>query len=83
MKGKVEKVKGELLANGKYDSAIITGFFSPEINIRERVGARVVIPSTKESGKIAGPFGKAGKCKVTFDDGISAEVTGAIAELHF
>ena len=82
VKGKVEKVKGELLANGKYDSAIIAGFFPPEINIRERVGSRVVIPSMKANGKIAGPFGKAGKCKVTFDDGISVEATGAIAELY-
>jgi ribosomal protein L35AE/L33A len=42
----------------------------------------VVIPLTKEEGKIAGPFGKAGKCKVIFDQGISADAIGAKAELY-
>lgn len=82
VKGEVEKIKGELLENGKFNMAIITGFFSPEVDIRERVGARVVILSTKDEGKIAGPFGKAGKCKVIFDEGISAETAGTIAELY-
>ena len=41
---------------------------------------KVRIPDTKEEGKIAGPFGKAGKCKVSFESGISAPV-GAKAEL--
>jgi selenocysteine-specific elongation factor len=78
--GEVEKVKGDVLENGKHNMAIIAGFFTPEINIRDKVGRRVVIPSTHEEGRIAGPFGKAGKCKVTFEGGISAAV-GAKAEL--
>jgi selenocysteine-specific elongation factor len=79
--GEVVSVKGDTLENGKRNLAIISGFFAPEINIRERVGEKVVISSTNEEGMIVGPFGKAGKCKVSFAEGISAEV-GAKAELH-
>lgn len=79
--GKVVNLKGDVLENGKHTMAIISGFFAPEVNIRERVGTKVLIPSTKEEGKVSGPFGKAGKCKVAFDEGISAEI-GAKAELH-
>ena len=80
--GDVEKIKGDVLDNGKYNMAIIAGFFTPEINIREKVGRKVVIPSTNEEGVIAGTFGKAGKCKVTFEQGISESAVGAKAELH-
>ena len=80
--GEVNSIKGEVLENGKFNTAIISGFFSPEVSIRERAGFRVVIPLTKEEGKIAGPFGKAGKCKVIFDQGISADAIGAKAELY-
>eukprot|EP00525_Craspedostauros_australis_P009392 CAMPEP_0198131538 /NCGR_PEP_ID=MMETSP1442-20131203/56397_1 /TAXON_ID= /ORGANISM="Craspedostauros australis, Strain CCMP3328" /LENGTH=127 /DNA_ID=CAMNT_0043792371 /DNA_START=27 /DNA_END=410 /DNA_ORIENTATION=+ len=80
--GKVDKVKGDVLeANGKHSMAIIAGFFTPEINIRDKVGQRVFVPSTNEEGTVAGPFGKAGKCKVNFPKGISAE-PGAKAELY-
>lgn len=66
----------------KYLTAIVAGFFSPERDIRQRVGQKVWIPSTQEEGRIVGPFGKAGKCKVSFDGGISEAATGAKAELH-
>jgi selenocysteine-specific elongation factor len=79
--GEVVTLKGDILENGKHSTAIIAGFFTPEINIREKVGRKVFIPSTNEEGTIEGPFGKAGKCKVAFEDGISAPV-GAKAELH-
>ena len=79
--GEVVSLKGDVLENGKHNMAIISGFFTPEVNIREHAGAKVVIPSTKEEGKIVGPFGKAGKCKVSFEQGISAEA-GTKAELH-
>lgn len=78
--GQVEKLKGDVLENGKYTQAIIAGFFTPEINVREKIGRKVYIPSTKEEGAISASFGKAGKCKVTFENGISAEA-GAKAEL--
>lgn len=78
--GEVVTLKGDPTADNKYELAIIAGFFTPEINIREKVGTRVRIPSTQEEGKIAGPFGKAGKCKVSFEKGLSAPV-GAKAEL--
>ena len=78
--GQVEKIKGDLLENGKLPQAIIVGFFQPQDDIRERIGQVVRIPSTNETGEIAGPFGKAGKCKVVFESGVSAEA-GAKAEL--
>jgi selenocysteine-specific elongation factor len=64
------KMEGE---DGKYGIAIIEGFFTPEINIKdEKVGMKVVIPETKEEGTITGSFGKMGKCKVTFEQGVTA-----------
>jgi selenocysteine-specific elongation factor len=79
--GEVVTIKGDVLeSNGKYNMAIIAGFFTPEINIRDKMGRKVVIPSTNEQGTIVGPFGKAGKCKVLFESGISAAV-GAKAQL--
>ena len=69
-----------IIAFGAMVAAIIVGFFTPEINVREKIGRKVYIPSTKEEGAISASFGKAGKCKVTFENGISAEV-GAKAEL--
>ena len=90
--GLVDKLKGDPLdatANSndkkkpatKYPMAIISGLFTPEIDIRQMVGRIVWIPSTKEEGTIAGPFGKAGKCKVAFEKGISEQTVGAKAEL--
>ena len=78
--GQVEKLKGDVLENGKLNTAIISGFFTPEVNVREKIGRKVYIPSTKEEGAIAGAFGKAGKCKVIFENGVSAEA-GTKAEL--
>ena len=65
----------------KYTIAIVSGLFTPEVDIRQMVGRTVWIPSTKEEGTIAGPFGKAGKCKVSFEKGISDHAVGAKAEL--
>ena len=78
--GQVEKVKGDPLENGKLPQAIIVGFFQPQDDVRERIGQFVRIPSTNETGTIAGAFGKAGKCKVVFESGVSAD-PGAKAEL--
>jgi selenocysteine-specific elongation factor len=78
--GEVVTLKGEPTVGGKYEMAIVAGFFTPEVNIREKVGSRVRIPSTQEEGKVAGPFGKAGKCKVSFENGLTAPI-GAKAEL--
>jgi selenocysteine-specific elongation factor len=72
--GLVDAIKGDILENGKHCVAIISGLFAPEINVKERAGGIVVIPRTGECGTILGPFGKAGKCKVAFNDGISANV---------
>jgi selenocysteine-specific elongation factor len=79
--GEVASMKGDVLENGKHDTAIIAGFFAPEVDIRQKVGWKVVIPSTSETGTIWGPFGKAGKCKVSFEDGVSASAVGTKAKL--
>lgn len=79
--GVVVSLKGDVLENGKHSMAIISGFFAPEINIKERAGIAVLIPGTTEQGTIVGPFGKAGKCKVAFKEGISAQ-GGDKAELQ-
>lgn len=96
--GSVEKVKGDPLEapppNGgndadktkkvatKYPTAIISGLFTPDVDIRQMVGRIIWIPSTKEEGTISAPFGKAGKCKVSFaDKGVSEHAVGAKAEL--
>lgn len=79
--GEVVSLKGDLLENGKHSMAIVAGFFAPEVDIREKAGWKVLIPSTNEAGNISGPFGKAGKCKVIFSEGISA-IAGAKAKLE-
>ena len=74
--GEIAALKGDLLENGKHNMAIVSGLFAPEINIKEKVAAgfiKVVVLGTKEEGRILGPFGKAGKCKVEFAQGISAQ----------
>jgi selenocysteine-specific elongation factor len=66
----------------KFSMAIVSGFFGPETDIRQKRGQKVRIPSTQEEGEITGPFGKAGKCIVSFIEGISESAVGARAELH-
>ena len=77
--GEVVSLKGDILENGKHSMAIVAGFFAPEVDIRQKVGWKVIVGS--ESGNISGPFGKAGKCKVNFGEGISA-IAGAKAKLE-
>jgi len=78
--GKIASLKGEPLENGKFCIAIAEGLFTPEINIREKVGMVVRVVQTSEEGSITGSFGKAGKCKVSFPNGLSAGV-GSNVEL--
>lgn len=86
--GTVEKLKGDAMQvagveKTKFPMAIVAGLFTPEMDIRPLVGRKVWIPKTQEEGKIAGPFGKAGKCKVSFENGgISESACGSKAELH-
>lgn len=80
--GEVVSMKGDVLENGKHNVAIVSGFFTPDMDIRQKVGLKVKVPSTGETGMVAGPFGKAGKCKVSFENGISASAVGAKAKLE-
>ena len=69
------------LEDGTYGVAIIEGFFTAETNIKdEKIGMKVYIPASKEEGVVSGSFGKMGKCKVTFQTGLSAP-EGSKAEL--
>lgn len=84
--GEIITIKGDLLENGKHSVAIVLGLFSMEDDIRQHKGRKVVtLPiiannCTKEiekEGIISGSFGKMGKCKVVFRDGISLEAVGS------
>ena len=72
--GEIVKLKGDLLDNGKHTIAIVSGFFSMEDDISKHKGRKVVSVTTAEEGLVDGSFGKAGKCKVVFDNGISGDV---------
>ncbi|KAL3774989.1 hypothetical protein HJC23_007077 [Cyclotella cryptica] len=81
--GDIEKLKGDVLANGKYTVAIVSGLFSMEDDISKHKGRKVVSVTTEEVGVINGSFGKMGKCKVSFKDGISAEEGSRVKMLAF
>lgn len=72
--GEIVKIKGEVLPNGKYTVAIVSGLFSMEDDINPYIGRSVHCISTDEEGAINGSFGKMGKCKILFKDGISADI---------
>ena len=76
--GIIASMKGEAKDNGHYTIVIVEGFFTPEINVREKVGLKVRVVNSDYEGTIMGPFGKAGKCKVSFEDGIPSMVGGKV-----
>ena len=59
-------LEGEIVSVKPDNIVIVAGFFSPEVNIREKVGWKVEVTNSGEIGSITAPFGKAGKCKVSF-----------------
>ena len=79
--GEVLSMKGEPRADGLCETAIVGGFFSMEVDIKEYCGTTAKVVQTQETGSILGPFGKAGKCKVSFPDGISPDRVGSKIEL--
>lgn len=72
--GDIVKLKGELLDNGKHTVAIVAGLFSMEDDISQHKGCSILSISTEEEGTVDGSFGKMGKCKVLFKEGVSAEI---------
>lgn len=72
--GEIDKLKGDILENGKSPIAIVAGLFTMEDDISKHKGRKVMAVSTKEEGFIHGSFGKMGKVKVSFENGVSAEV---------
>jgi len=72
--GEISKLKGDTLDNGKHTAVIASGLFTMEENINKHKGRRVIATSTQEEGAVDSSFGKMGKCKVLFKDGISAKV---------
>ena len=58
--GEISKYKlDSLLPDGKnYCVAIVEGLFTPDINIKEKIGVKVTVVETKEEGVVSGSFGK-------------------------
>lgn len=81
--GEIVKLKGEVLDNGKNSMAIVSGLFSMEDDISQHKGRKVIVSSSEsgEIGAVDGSFGKMGKCKVLFKDGVSAEVGSKVKML--
>jgi len=75
--GEIVKLKGDTLDNGKTSVAIVSGLFSMEDDITKHKGRAVICIGTNDKGEIVGSFGKMGKCKVVFNNGISSEVVGS------
>ncbi len=80
--GVISNTKGDPMENGLYEVVIVEGFFTPEVNIRAKIGSVVKIVGADDEGAISGSFGKAGKCKVTFPSGVSKAMINAKVELH-
>jgi hypothetical protein len=72
--GEITLLKGDILQNGKSPIAIVSGLFTMEDDISKHKGRKVMALSTEEEGFIHGSFGKMGKVKVSFENGVSAEV---------
>ena len=79
--GEIVKIKGDADNSSKSTMAIVSGLFSMEDDIGQHKGRRVVATSTEEEGMVDGSFGKMGKCKVLFKDGISAQVGSQVKML--
>lgn len=79
--GDIDKLKGDMLPDGKYTLAIVSGLFSMEDNISKHKGRKVISLTTEEEGVVYGSFGKMGKCKVSFQDGLSAEIGSRVRML--
>lgn len=80
-RGKVERLKGVPAANGTYELIIAEGFFRAEDDQRPLIDSPVSC-ANGDQGKFAGPFGKAGKSKVSFaPKGTTAQVGDALT-LH-
>jgi len=63
--GRLERIKGDRLENGRAAAVIAEGFFVAEEDQRPYIGD-VVRGQNGDTGKLVGPFGKAGKSKVDF-----------------
>lgn len=81
--GDIEKLKGDVLSDGRYTVAIVSGLFSMEDDISKQKDRRVISLTTEEEGLVDGSFGKMGKCKVSFQDGISADIGSRVKMLPF
>jgi len=76
--GEIVSLKSsDILENGNHGVAIVSGFFTPDVNVREKIGWKVVILDHDQEGVITGSFGKAGKCKVSFSpNGVTENSVG-------
>ena len=77
--GEIVKIKK---GDGTSITAIISGLFSMEDDISKYKGRIVISTTTQdEEGVVDGSFGKMGKCKVLFKDGLSADVGSPVKML--
>ena len=77
--GEIVKIKE---GDGTSITAIVSGLFSMEDDISKYKGRIVISTSTQdEEGVVDGTFGKMGKCKVLFKDGLSADVGSQVKML--
>jgi len=72
--GSIESLKDDL-PGGRFATAIVTGAFRIEENIKLHAGAKVRGPGG-EIGELKGPFAKLGKCKVSFPEGLGPDACG-------
>jgi 40S ribosome biogenesis protein Tsr1 and BMS1 C-terminal len=77
--GTIDSIKGEPTASGTYTSAIAKGLFNPEEDIKLYIGT-AVHTANGEIGTVTAAFGKAGKCRISFDavSGTSSVVGTAV-----
>jgi len=77
--GEIVKIKE---GDGTSITAIVSGLFSMEDDISKYKGRIVISTTTQdEEGVVDGSFGKMGKCKVLFKDGLSADVGSQVKML--
>ena len=61
-----------------FESAIVSGAFKMEENIRSFVPLLKALGPNGEDGELLGPFGKLGKCKIRFPKGYLGPPNGVI-----
>lgn len=79
--GNIESLKDEVEGSpGLFTTAIVTGAFRIEENIKLHCGSAALGPNGQK-GEVKGPFAKLGKCKVLFKDGCAITSIGGVVSI--